>query len=219
MRKQHATAGLTPGQRAILKGRAAVQTQKHGRYGTGEHEAAILADATPGSVLAASQVAGRAASPDARHEDSGSAHGDREASSGSGRASFVASGSAVGAPAHMLQPQPARQSASPKAQPSAQIAAGPAQYPKMPGSSSTPTAGAAASTGHPLSFNLDPAGALPHHSTGGFGKYISDRTRLLDMLAPNGPNQKSQTASDGNYKSPPPKAKLAWPLPPWFRFD
>ena len=151
--KQPTMAGFTPAQRATLKVRAALQTQKHRRYGTGEHEAAILADATPGSILAVSQVAGRAASPDARHEDSGFAHGGREASSGSGRDSSGASGRAVGAPLHMLPPPPVKQSAPPKAQPSSQIAPGPAQYPKMPGPSSTPTAGTAASSGQPLAFN------------------------------------------------------------------
>ena len=172
-----------------------------------------MADATPGSILAVSQVAGRAASPDARREDSGFVHGGREASSGSGRASFGASGRAVGAPLHMLPPPPVRQSAPPKAQPSSQIAPGPAQYPKMPGPSSTPTAGTAASSGQPLVFNRDTAGVSPYNSTGGFGKEIPDRTRPSDMLVPNWPNQEGQTASDGNYKAPPPRPKLALPVP------
>ena len=217
--KQPTMAGLTPAQRATLKGRAALQTQKHRRYGTGEHEAAILADATPGSILAVSQVAGRAASPDARHEDSGFAHGGREASSGSGRDSSGASGRTVGAPLHTLPPPPVRQSAPPKAQPSSQIAPGPAQYPKMPGPSSTPTTGTAASSGQPLVFNRDTAGVPPYKSTGGFGKEIPDRMRPSDMLVPNWPKQEGQTASDGNYKAPPPRSKLAWPVPHLFPCD
>ena len=122
-------------------GQEASDNRTSGRIGRDEREAASLV-ATPGRGLAASQDAGRAVLPGARHADgradSGSARGNPEASSS--RDAFVASGDAPG------PHQPARQSAPPKAR----------------------TPGAAASTSQRRSFSPeDPTDKPPFHSAGG----------------------------------------------------
>ena len=139
-------------QRAM--GQEASDNRTSGRTGRDEGEATSLV-ATPGHGLAASQDAGRAVLPGARHADgradSGSARGNPEASSS--RDAFVASGDAPG------PHQPARQSAPPKAR----------------------TPGTAASTSQRRSFSPeDPTDKQPFHSDGD----LQTTPSMFEGLAP-----------------------------------